>query len=54
MSHQAFIEYLIELVPIYRNAQKARKTELLNHAYLITKKSRRTLKRYLRQGQSFF
>lgn len=47
MSHQAFIEYLMELVPIYKKATKAEKTDLLNHAQKITKKGRRTLKRHL-------
>lgn len=47
MSHQAYLEYIKALKTAYDGASKSRKTELLTHAPLITKRDRKTLIRYL-------
>lgn len=47
MSHQAYLEYIKAVKPAYDGASKNRKTQLLTHAQLVTKKDRKTIIRYL-------
>ena len=49
MSHQAVTEYLLAIVEKYQASSKNEKTNILNHAQLVTGRSRKQLIRRLRQ-----